>query len=218
MLDILYEDKSIAVCVKRAGLLSEGEGADCLPSLLCAEIASRRSARGEDAKETSVFPVHRLDRETEGVMVYALTKQAASELSAQIASHSFEKIYTARLWGIPERERDTLCDLLFYDRTKGRSFAVKRERKGVKRAELQYEIIEKNVDGRTSLVRIKLGTGRTHQIRVQFASRGLPLCGDRRYGAPAESGKALALTATELSFTHPVSRKPMRFSVEPSWK
>ena len=196
-MDIIYRDNDICVCNKPCGVLSEGEGERALPSLLSRELGV-----------STVYPVHRLDRETRGLMVYALTKNAAAKLSAAIAAGELKKEYVAELCGVVEKSEDTLCDLLFYDRQRGKSFVVNRERRGVKRAELRYSLIE--TDGIYSKVRVKLITGRTHQIRVQFASRGLPLRGDRRYGAPADSGE-FTLRSCYLSFAHPISGEIMEF-------
>lgn len=205
---ILYDDEFITVCVKPAGTLSEGEGANALPSMLLDALTRIRADRGERAPG-AIYPVHRLDKETEGLMVYALSSEAAAALSADISADRWSKVYRAWLWGEPEKEGDTLHDLLYYDRTRGKSFVVQRERKGVKAASLEYKVIGK--DENRTLVEVKLHTGRTHQIRVQFASRGIPLCADRRYGAPAQSGRSLALCATELCFFHPKTKKEMRF-------
>ena len=210
MTKILYEDKYIAVAIKPAGVLSEGE----MPDLLAESLGAIRAERGE-APPSAIYPVHRLDKETEGLMIYALDAKAAATLSADISEGRWEKSYRAWLWGVPEKESDTLCDLLYYDRARGKSFVVQRERKGVKAASLEYKVISRHPDGKRTLVKVKLHTGRTHQIRVQFASRGLSLCGDRRYGAPAESGKSLALCSTELGFTHPKTKEKMRFSYIP---
>ena len=107
--------------------------------------------------------------------------------------------------------------MLYYDRNRGKSFVVSRERKGVKDAALSYQVLEISNDKKTTRVSVTLETGRTHQIRVQFASRGIPLCGDRRYGAPAESGKSLMLCASSLSFKHPITGEAMDFSITPSF-
>ena len=205
---IIYLDEYIAVCQKSAGLLCEGEGKDCLPHLLKLEL----EARGE--KNTNIFTVHRLDRETEGIVVYARTSAAAADLSARISAGEWDKIYLAWLWGVPENESGELNDLLYYDRNRSKSFVVDRERRGVKSATLRYETLRRSADGKKTLVRVKLLTGRTHQIRVQFASRSLPLCGDRRYGAPAESGSSLTLAAIELTFKHPKTHKIMNFKID----
>ena len=151
-------------------------------------------------------------------MVYALKSESAARLSEAISQGRWEKTYIARLWGIPQEPNGRLCDLLYYDRARGKSFVVDRHRKGVKEAILDYETVAISPDRATSTVRVSLLTGRTHQIRVQFASRGLPLCGDRRYGAPAESGKALCLCAVSLSFEHPRSGERMSFEIEEAFE
>ena len=204
MLTVLYKDEHVIVAKKPAGLLSEGEGKDCLPTLL-----------REAAKLDAIYPVHRLDRDTEGIIVYALTQKAAAALSRDIADGKWEKVYIALLWGSPKAESGRLCDLLYYDRKKSKSFVVKGERKGVKQAILDYSVIGRPDESRTA-VRIELKTGRTHQIRVQFASRGLSLCGDRRYGAPKESGDTLALCSAELRFLHPITKEKLEFRITPS--
>ncbi len=208
MLQILYLDKYIAVCHKPSGLLCEGDGGDSLPALLRTELALR------GVHEPKVFTVHRLDRETEGIVVYALSSEAAARLSAQISEGKWKKIYNAWLWGSPMLDSANLRDLLYYDRKHSKSYVVDRERKGVKAASLDYRVLKRSEDGKRTLVEIELHTGRTHQIRVQFASRGLSLCGDRRYGAPAESGNRLALAAVELSILHPYTNEKMEFNIE----
>ncbi len=201
MLDILYSDENIAVIIKPAGLISEDGGDESVIPLI-------REALGK----TDVFPVHRLDRETGGVMVYALDKKSAAELSAAIQCDKMKKDYLAVVNGQPSEESATLCDLLFKDSKKNKSYVVTRERKGVKKASLEYTV-QKTVADRT-LVRVRLHTGRSHQIRVQFSHRKMPLVGDRKYG-DASGIKALCLFATELSFPHPKSGKKMRFSALP---
>lgn len=201
MIKILFADEDISVCCKPRGVLSEGEGSDCLPSMLSKTLGEKYT----------VYPVHRLDRDTEGIMVYALNKKAAAELSRQITEGMLGKEYVAELCGVFPEEEGTLRDLLFYDRRQGRSYVVKKERKGVKEAVLDYRVIGRSE--KSTKVRIRLHTGRTHQIRVQFASRGFPLMGDRRYGAPAGSGE-LALTSCYLSFAHPTTKAQMEFSLD----
>ena len=207
MSKILYLDKNIAVAVKPSGYLSEGGGDLSFPDTLAKEI--------DPSGKITLFTVHRLDRDTEGIMVYALDKASAAALSAQIQSDQWQKIYTAVLCGTPEKECDRLCDLLYYDRTKNKSFVVKKERKGVKTAILDYKVLWTSDDEKRTAVEVALQTGRTHQIRVQFASRGTALCGDRRYGAPAESGNRMALFATRLSFKHPITNQPLSFEFTP---
>ena len=200
MPEILYADAAVAVCVKPAGTLSEGEGENAMPTLLRAQLG------GE------IFPVHRLDQPAGGVMVYARTGQAAARLSAAVQTEAFGKEYLAVLDAMPEAREDTLCDLLFFDRQKKKSYVVKRSRAGVRQARLSYRVLG-SAEGKT-LVRVKLDTGRTHQIRVQFASRGWPLAGDGKYGS-RDNRSALALWSAELCFPHPVSGEMMRFSACP---
>ena len=204
MTETVYFDKDVCVCIKPRGVLSEGEGQSCLPLILRRELAER-------GIETDVYPVHRLDKETQGFMVYALNSRSAAELSRQIRDGEFQKEYIAELCGGPEKKTDELCDLLFFDRKRGRSYVVDRERKGVKAARLSYTLLSS--DGEYSVVRVKLYTGRTHQIRVQFASRGMPLRGDRRYGAGAQSGE-FSLRCCFLSFKHPRTGERLAFGTE----
>ena len=160
-----------------------------------------------------IFCVHRLDREVGGVMVYARTKAAAAALSASIAAGEMEKNYAAVVQGVPDKERDTLRDLLYHDAQHNKSYVVGRPRRGVREAVLDYELLGSAAyEGQTlSLVHIRLQTGRSHQIRVQFASRGMPLVGDGRYGSAIRKG-AIALFARSLSFPHPVSHEKLTFS------
>ena len=195
---LLFADRALAVCVKPAGVGSEQGGmVDLLQETLGGEI----------------FCVHRLDREVGGVMVYARTKAAAAALSASIAAGEMEKNYAAVVQGVPDKERDTLRDLLYHDAQHNKSYVVGRPRRGVREAVLDYELLGSAAyEGQTlSLVHIRLQTGRSHQIRVQFASRGMPLVGDGRYGSAIRKG-AIALFARSLSFPHPVSHEKLTFS------
>lgn len=196
-MNILFSDPYLVVAEKSAGVLSQGDekNENNMPSLLAKEISG------------PIFPVHRLDRETGGVMVFARTKAAAAALSSAIAQRDFEKQYWAVI-GMPVEKTGEMHDLLFFDRSKGKVFPVKKMRKGVKDAHLRYEV-EKEAEG-LSLVRIFPLTGRTHQIRVQFATRGAPLYGDRKYGG---KGEGLALFCASLSFPHPKSGKTLSFSL-----
>lgn len=208
-MQILFYDAYIVVCQKEAGELSEGEGASALPTLLAAAM----TAAGE---QNEIYPVHRLDRETVGVMVFARTRAAAASLSAALNTDAFSKEYLALCHGRPEEDAATLTDLLFYDRQRGKSFVVDRRRAGVKEAVLDYTCLRTEDD--FSLLRIRLHTGRTHQIRVQFSSRRHPLAGDRRYGAPKSEHSTVALVAHRLTFPHPVTGESMTFSAQlPAW-
>ena len=205
-MEIIYKDEHLVVCKKPGGILSEGESAGAMPALLTAYL------EGNGEKNVEIYPVHRLDKETEGLMVYARSSRSAASLSASITDGSFKKKYLAVLCGAPAKDGGRLEDLLFFDRQRGKTFVVERERRGVKKAILEYEVLKRN--DKYTLVSVSLLTGRTHQIRAQFASRGTPLVGDRRYGAPKDSGNRLALLSCELSFPHPVTNKLMKFVLE----
>lgn len=156
---ILYECKEYIVIVKPVGMDSEHE----VPAAIGGEV----------------FPIHRLDKNVGGVMVYARTKNAAATLSKAVQEGSMDKEYVAMVHGTPPECGDW-TDLLWKDSTKNKVFVVKRERKGVKKARLEYKLLR---EGEASLVHIRLHTGRSHQIRVQFSSRGFPLVGDHKYGS-----------------------------------
>ncbi len=165
-MEILYSDREIAVCIKPVGLDSETE--------VPAEI--KRTLGGD------VFTVHRLDKNVGGVMVYARTKAAAAALSQAIQEGRMVKEYVALVHGTPPARGDWE-DFLWKDSRKNKVFVVKRVRAGVKKARLEFTRLQ---EGETTLVRIRLHTGRSHQIRVQFSSRGYPLVGDHKYGARDE--------------------------------
>ena len=159
-----------------------------------------------------IYCVHRLDRAVGGVMVYARTPAAAAGLSRQIAARQLHKEYLAVVQGRPNEEGAVLRDLLFWDRAKNKSFVVKRQRGGVKDAELEYSLLEALPE--LSLLRVILHTGRTHQIRVQFSSRAMPLVGDVKYGSRYRDC-ALALWSHALGFRHPATGEAMSFSAIP---
>ena len=200
MPEILYADAAVAVVVKPAGVLSQGDAEDAMPALLQKRLGG------------AIFPVHRLDQPTGGVMVYARTQDAAAKLSAQMQSEAFGKEYLAVLDGTPEPVEGELHDLLFFDRQKGKCYAVRRKRAGVKDARLAYRVLAQ-AEGLT-LVRVRLYTGRTHQIRVQFSSRGWPLTGDGKYGS-RNNRCAPALWSAELHFAHPVTGETLIFRSQP---
>lgn len=187
----LFQNSDFIVCVKPVGVISEdAEGG--MPSLL-------RAAFGCD-----VYAVHRLDRTTGGVMVYAKTKSFAAMISEQIQNGTMQKEYLAVVRGIPAEDCGEMRDLLYHDKRLNKSFAVKKSRSGVKDAYLEYATLETVHRSETplSLVRVHLHTGRTHQIRVQFASRKLPLYGDGKYGGRTEK-EGIALWSQRLSFEYP---------------
>ena len=198
---ILFADKHLAVAVKPAGVLSQDAGENSMPHLLRQQLSAEQ-----------VHVIHRLDREVGGVMVYGLTKEAAAGLSRTVQNREMEKIYLAVLRGVPGSKEAVLEDLLFHDQRRNKTYVVDRQRKGVKDAKLDYTVLE--TAGERALVRIRLHTGRTHQIRVQFASRKLPLVGDGKYGGK-EPGSSLGLWCGSLAFPHPKTGEPMTFSQNP---
>ena len=203
---ILFEDSEIIVCVKPQGILSQtdSKGSNSMVTLL------------EEYCGITVFPLHRLDREVGGVMIYAKTKFSASVLSRDISEHNFKKEYIALVHGKPLENSGEMRDLLFKDSFKNKSFVVKRERKGVKEAVLEYEVVCSVFENTQefSVVKVLLHTGRTHQIRVQFASRKMPLCGDKKYGA-RDDFKEIGLWSYSISFNHPKTRERLTFWQEP---
>lgn len=209
-LDILYEDRQLLVCRKPAGIpvQSARAGEKDMVSFL-------RNYRNEKEHTTYIGLVHRLDQPVEGVMVFAKTKEAAAELSRQVTDGRMKKEYLAVVCGKPARKEGRLVDHLLKDGRTNTSSIVKEGTKGAKRAELTY-VIREEADG-YALAKIRLLTGRHHQIRVQMAGAGMPLAGDRKYhtGAGATAAKYVALAAHRLTFIHPAKKKPMSFEVKP---
>ena len=199
-LQILFEDRHLIACVKPFGVMSQGNEKT---RSICDDINEYLKAKGEDSQ---AFVIHRLDKTTGGVMVFAKTKVAAGKMSTLVQNGGFHKEYLAVLCGTPLDKSGELSDLLYHDKQKNKTYVVKRERKGVKKARLFYEVVSQNEynDALCTLVKVKLYTGRTHQIRVQFASRKFPLVGDRKYGTTVED-KTIALWSHKISFIHPFS-------------
>ena len=189
-MELLYCDNDIVVCVKPVGMDAEHD----VPAALGGEI----------------FPIHRLDKNVGGVMVYAKTRQAAAALSRAVQEGTMVKEYVALVHGCPPETGDWE-DLLWKDSGKNKVFVVNRERRGVKKARLEYKRL---TAGETSLVRIRLHTGRSHQIRVQFASRKFPLVGDHKYGS-RDAATAPMLFSCKLTF--PWKGKTWEFEALPPW-
>jgi len=201
-MEIVYLDSDIVVCVKPARVLSTDEPGG-VPDLV-------RQVLGES--NADVRTVHRLDRVVGGLMVLARTPVAASELSRQIRDNEFEKEYLAVVHGKPDQPQGRLTDLLFRDKARKMTMVANVPGKGVLPASLRYRVL-KNANGLTR-VRIWLETGRTHQIRVQFSSRGMPLVGERKYSTRDDTCE-IALWSYRLAFKHPLTGQPMSFTQEP---
>ena len=206
MPSILYEDNHLIVVEKPVGISSQTvEKGDCLPYRL-------------EQQGYRVKPVHRLDKPTGGVMTYALTDASAAKLSALVGQHDhFQKEYLAVVQGCPESAQGTFTDLLYHDVRRNKSFVVNRPRKGVREAVLDYHVLERisGDSGPLSLIGIRLHTGRTHQIRVHFASHKMPLFGDGRYGGT--KGSSLGLWSHKLTFPHPINGQIISAVSDPDW-
>ena len=201
-MELIYQDKDILVCIKPARVLSTDEPGG-LPEL-CRQALGNPNA--------DVRTVHRLDRVVSGLMVLARNAQAASELSRQIRENEFEKEYLAVVHGCPGEEKGTLRDLLGRDKARKMTYVAPEPAKGVQEAVLHYQL--QNRKNGLSRVRIQLETGRTHQIRVQFASRGMPLVGERKY-SQLDDPCEIALWSYRLAFRHPKTGEKMEFTHQP---
>ena len=201
-MELLYRDELLCVAIKPAGVLSTDEPGG-MPELVREELGDASAC---------VRTVHRLDRVVSGLMVLARTAKSASELSRQIREQEFHKSYLAVVHGVPEEERGTMTDLLVRDKRERKTYVTQQLEKGVQEAVLDYQTLKS--DGERTLVQIWLKTGRTHQIRAQFSSRGMPLVGDRKYST-LEDGCNIALWSYQLGFLHPGSGEPMRFTCPP---
>ena len=206
MIEIVHEDKDIVVAIKPQGTVSEliEDSPVSLPYIL---------KQQKEYKE--IYTVHRLDKDVCGLIVYAKNSTAAAFLSKQITDGTFNKEYIANVEGKLD-ESGIFEDLLFFDKSKNKSYVVTRKRNGVKAARLEYNLIDHNIQNDVSTVRIKLITGRTHQIRVQFASRKHPVVGDKKYGS-SSSVKPIYLYSTRLSFISPSSKRTITLDLSPDW-
>lgn len=206
MINILFDCKDFVICEKQPGLLSEHveSSSISLPVILEDQLGVKK-----------IFTVHRLDKEVGGVMVYAKTQDFAAFISSQIASGDFNKEYLAVVSGKITEERGELKDLLFHDRSKNKTYVVKKKRSGVKEAVLLYDLASYDTANDLSTLKIKLLTGRTHQIRVQFASRGHAILGDKKYGSSINT-KPIRLHSYILSFKDK-NGNDRQFSSIPEW-
>lgn len=201
-MELVYKDEDIIVCLKPPRVLSTDEPGG-VPDLV---------RKALDDPQADIRTVHRLDRVVSGLMVLARNAKAASELSCQIREDQFEKEYLAIVHGVPEKAEGRLYDLLIRDKARKMTFVTNEEGKGVQPASLTYRVLHRK--NGMSRVRIKLETGRTHQIRVQFSSRGLPLVGERKYSERNDDCE-IALWSYRIAFTHPTTGQYMEFVEEP---
>ncbi len=202
MIETVYEDKFLVVCVKPVGVLSAPEGGKRrdMPTLLQKQTRAYR-----------IDIIHRLDQPGGGLMVYSKSSKATPALYRQMAGHKIVKEYLAVVCGVPKEPSGRLEDWLLKDTKRCKSHVVAPNTRGAKDAALSYRVLATvERDGvPLSLVKVRLHTGRTHQIRVQFSSRRLPLLGDEKYGAPAAEFKGLGLWSYRLAFRHPTTGKPV---------
>ena len=211
-MQILYLDKWLLLCEKPVGVLSESSDSDENMPTMLGEALRARGERGE------VYPVHRLDRAVGGLMVFARDSATAGKLSALIADRRMTKQYLCLVHGAPAETEGELRDLLFKDSTRNKTFVVKRSRRGVKEAWLTYRALSSAAPtpwGDCSPILVTMGTGRSHQIRVQFSTRGMPLVGDGKYGG-SDNGTTVALFSHRIAFTHPRTGKTVDVSLTPS--
>ncbi|MCR5353706.1 MAG: RluA family pseudouridine synthase [Clostridiales bacterium] len=206
---ILKTEKNYIAVIKKAGMICERANDKTKAESMVNEL--------ENMLGTEVFPVHRLDKETSGVMIYALTGKGAAALGKTVSDGGFHKTYLAAAEGIFDEKSGKMEDFLYRDAKKNKSYVVKTERKGVKKAVLEYEVLSEKKIGEKefSLVRIKLFTGRTHQIRVQFSHRSHPLAGDKKYGSRTDLKDKIALFSEQIEFFDPFSKKNVFFEAKP---
>ena len=206
-LDIIYEDGDILVCHKPAGVATQTKrlGQQVMESLL-------KNYRAKKGEPPQIWVVHRLDQPVEGVMVFAKNQKAAADLSKQVQQHIIGKYYYAVSAHVPKEKAGVLEDYLLTDKKANVTQVVEADIRDAKKAKLEYEVVETYED--KTLIRVKLHTGRQHQIRVQLANMGSPLIGDSKYGE-GQSREGLALCSYRLEFIHPTTKKEMKFEVVP---
>lgn len=206
-LRVLYEDNHVIVVVKEKNVLSQADNTHDIDML----TIIKKYLKEKYNKPSNVYLglVHRLDRPVSGIMVFAKTSKAASRLSDQVRKKEIKKTYMAVVKGIIKKDEDTFVDYLL--KLDNGNTIVTTKDKG-KESVLTYKVLKRNYEKNETLVSIDLKTGRHHQIRVQFASRGYPLCGDQRYGKSDKT--QIALCAYKLEFIHPTTKQLMKFEIE----
>lgn len=201
---ILFEDRYLLVCEKPIGVQSQ-KSSNNSPDMITL-LSDHRVSRGESSY---VGLVHRLDTPTGGVMIYSKQEEMTGKLSALVQTAEYRKEYLAVVHGTPTETSGELIDLLYHDKIKNKSYVVNKIRRGVKEAIAEYSLLQTvsmQRAGDMSLVKVRLVTGRTHQIRVQFASRKMALVGDGKYGS-CDNRTSCALWSYRVSFTHPITKK-----------
>ena len=206
-LKVLYEDNHLIVVIKPCNVPSQQGSSEDLDLLTI--VKDYIKEKYHKPGNVYIGLVHRLDRPVSGIMVFARTSKAASRLSEQIRKNEFSKKYLAVVNGIIDKDEDTLVDYL--KKEENGNTIVTNSIDG-KISILNYKVLERNYNKNETLVDIELKTGRHHQIRVQFASRNFPLCGDQRYGKIDKT--QIALFAYHLEFYHPITKEKMVFNIE----
>jgi len=209
-IEVIFEDNHLLAVVKPAGIPVQKDSSEKEDfQTILKEYLKRKYGKPGEAY---LGIVHRLDQPVGGVMVFAKTSKAASRLSDQIRKNEWRKEYLAVVEGAPQSKKEYIEDYLLKDPESNTVTVVKKGTKGAKLAKLSYEVIEKTE--KRALLKILLETGRSHQIRVQLASRGLPIVNDHRYGKKAKQGSNVALWAHSLTIIHPVKNEEITFLKE----
>ena len=218
-LKVIFEDNHIIVVEKPVNIPSQGDKSGDMDMLSI--IKNYLIEKYNKPGDAYLGLVHRLDRPTGGVMVFAKTSKAASRLSQQVRDKIFEKEYLCIVDGKLEKGQGILEDYLIKNEKNNLSKISSKENKNAKLAKLEYNVLRYNDETNLSLVAVKLYTGRHHQIRVQFSSRNHSLYGDQKYGNRGR-GKQLCLWAYKLAFLHPITKERLEFEDYPekvgSWQ
>lgn len=212
-MEILYEDNHIIVVSKPQGVASQPD--ETKDEDMLTKVKNYIKEKYNKPGEAFVGLVHRLDRPTGGVMVFAKTSKAASRLSEQMRNGDFDKTYFAVVCGRPRDMKGKIISYLKKDERENKAIIVPSSTEGAKKAELDYETLEYNAETDRSLLKIKLYSGRGHQIRVQLKSIKCPIYGDQKYGGENMPKVMLNLFAVELSFLHPTTKQKLIFRVYP---
>lgn len=212
MVKILYEDNHLIAVIKPAGMLVQGDegGERCLID----EVKDYLKEKYNKPGNVFLGLLHRLDRPVSGIVLFAKTSKGASRLSEQFRTHTTQKIYQAKVIGRPKKDRATLINYLIKDDKKNKVAVYDVEKPGSQRAELDYELLKS--DGKNSILKITLKTGRPHQIRSQLAYIGCPIVGDLKYGAPEPlPDKSIALSAVQLIFITATGDEEKEIKIDP---